>query len=191
MKDVLDGIGPRVRRIRRSRGMTLREVARSTGISVSTLSRLESGARRPTVALLLPLSQTFGVPLDALGGAPPVGDPRVHPRPVQRHGMTGIPLVHVPGPHQAVKMVIPAARNTPTLCRHEGLEWMYVLSGRLRLIVGDHDQILRPGQAADFDTRAAHWFGSTGAGPVELLSLLGLQGQRIHLAGPEVDDVTE
>lgn len=88
-------------------------------------------------------------------------------------------------------MVIPSTRNQRRPCRHEGFEWLYVLSGRLRLIVGPHDQVLEPGQAAEFDTRTPHWFGSTGEAPVELLSLLGVQGQRIHLSGLSVAPAAE
>ncbi|WP_058234834.1 helix-turn-helix domain-containing protein [Devriesea agamarum] len=185
MGDLIGEVGRRLRSVRHARGITLDELARTTGISVSTLSRLESGGRKPTLELLLPLSRVYGVPLDDLVGAPAVGDPRVHPRPVRRNGITVIPLTHVPGPQQAVKMVFPTTRNTPHLCRHEGYEWLYVLSGDLRLIVGDYDQVLSPGQAAEFDTRTPHWFGSTGSAPVEVLSLLGLQGQRMHLIGPD------
>lgn len=182
---MLDGVGARLRATRRARQLTLDDVAAATGISPSTLSRLECGGCRPTLELLLPLSQTYGLPLDELVGAPPAGDPRVHPRPVRRNGVTIVPLTHLPGPQQAVKMVLPASRSRPELCRHAGFEWLYVLSGRLRLVVGEHELILDAGRAAEFDTRVAHWFGSTGDGPVELLSLLGLQGQRVHLTGTD------
>lgn len=191
MEDILEALGPRLRAVRTARRMTLEQVAQATGISVSTLSRLESGQRRPTLELLLPLAQTYGLPLDDLVGTPPMGDPRVHPRPMRRNGITVIPLTHTAGPQQALKMVFPPSRNTPELCRHPGFEWLYVLSGECRLIVGDYDQVLTAGQAAEFDTRIAHWFGSTGAGPVEVLSLLGLDGQRIHLADRDSPDVTE
>ena len=79
---VLDAVGPRLRALRRQRETTLAAVAEATGISVSTLSRLESGQRRPTLELLLPLARAYGVQLDDLVGAPPTGDPRVHMRPV-------------------------------------------------------------------------------------------------------------
>ena len=157
MEDVLGGVGRRLRSVRTARRMTLDDLSRMTGISVSTLSRLESGGRKPPLELLLPLAQTFGLPLDDLVGAPPIGDPRVHPRPVRRNGMTVIPLSHIPGPQQALKMVIPATKDAPRLTRHEGHEWMYILSGELRLIVGDHDSVLLPGQAAEFDTQHRAW----------------------------------
>ena len=71
-------MGPRLRELRRRRGSTLAEESAATGISVSTLSRLEAGRRRPTLELLLPLARAYGVQLDDLVGGPPTGDPRVH-----------------------------------------------------------------------------------------------------------------
>jgi transcriptional regulator with XRE-family HTH domain len=178
---VLDAVGPRLRALRRQRETTLAAVAEATGISVSTLSRLESGQRRPTLELLLPLAQAYGVQLDDLVGAPPTGDPRVHMRPVLRNQMTMIPLTRRPSGAQAYKLIIPARRCEPSLRVHEGYEWIYVLSGNLRLLLGEQDFIVRPGEAAEFDTRTPHWFGSTGDGPVEVLSLFGPQGERAHL----------
>jgi mannose-6-phosphate isomerase-like protein (cupin superfamily) len=58
---------------------------------------------------------------------------------------------------------------------------MYVLSGRLRLRLGEHDFVMKPGEAAEFDTRTPHWFGSAGPEPAELLMLFGPQGERIHV----------
>ena len=178
---VLATVGPRLRALRRQRDTTLAALAEATGISVSTLSRLESGQRRPTLELLLPLARAHGVPIDELVGAPPTGDPRVHMRPVTRHDMTLIPLTRRPGGVQAYKLIIPVRRGSPEPQTHEGYEWLYVLDGQLRLVLGDQDLVLRPGEAAEFDTRVPHWFGSAGGRPVELLSLFGRQGERAHL----------
>ncbi|MFI0422754.1 XRE family transcriptional regulator [Spongiactinospora gelatinilytica] len=174
-------VGTRLRRIRTQRGVTLSALAEATGISKSTLSRLESGQRRPSLELLLPIAQAHQVPLDELVGAPEVGDPRVRARPVVRNGRTVLPLTTQPGPLQAWKSIIPATQNEPRPVTHEGYEWMYVLSGRVRLIVADHDLIMGPGEAAEFDTRLPHWFGPAGDTPVEVLNLFGRQGERMHM----------
>lgn len=186
MDQVLTAVGPRLRALRQRSETTLAELSAATGISVSTLSRLESGQRRPTLELLLPLARTHGVPIDELVGAPPTGDPRVHLRPVTRYGMTMIPLTRRPGGVQAYKMILPGTRESQQGLpheqnSHEGYEWMYVLSGRVRLLLGEQDLELLPGEAAEFDTRVPHWFGSADAQPVELLGLFGRQGERAHL----------
>jgi transcriptional regulator with XRE-family HTH domain len=180
---VLDAVGPRLRDLRQRRGATLTDLSRSTGISVSTLSRLESGQRRPTLELLLPLARAHQVPLDELVGAPETGDPRVHLSPFVRHGVTYVPLSRKPGGLQAYKLVFPAGHHPgpPDPRTHEGYEWMYVLAGRIRLVLGDHDLLLEPGEAVEFDTRVPHWFTNPGPGPSEVISLWGPQGERMHV----------
>jgi transcriptional regulator with XRE-family HTH domain len=177
----LDRVGPRLRRLRIQRGATLTSLAATTGISKSTLSRLETGQRRPSLELLLPLAQAYHVPLDDLVGAPDVGDPRIRLKPRRANGRTVIPLTRQPGGTQAWKIVIPTSKVKPAPKAHDGYEWLYVLSGRMRLVLGDHDLILGPGEVAEFDTRVPHWFGSTGAAAVEVLSLFGPQGERLHV----------
>jgi transcriptional regulator with XRE-family HTH domain len=180
--NVLTAVGPRLRALRQQRGATLAQLSATTGISVSTLSRLESGQRRPTLELLLPLARAHQVPLDELVDAPPTGDPRVHPRPFDRHGVTVIPLTRRPGGVQAYKQMYPPnwPGGEPEQQAHEGYEWLYVLSGRLRLLLGEHDLTLKAGEVAEFDTHVPHWFG-TDAEPAEVLCLFGPQGERLHV----------
>jgi transcriptional regulator with XRE-family HTH domain len=179
--EVLAEVGPRLRRIRKERGATLAALSEATGISVSTLSRLESGLRKPSLELLLPIARAHQVPLDELVGAPRVGDPRVRAEPIARFGRTYWPLTRQPGGLQAFKVLEPQRTSEPHPRTHEGYEWLYVMSGKLRLVLGEHDIVLGPGEAAEFDTRVPHWFGSTGEGPAEFLSLFGPQGERMHV----------
>jgi transcriptional regulator with XRE-family HTH domain len=179
---VLAGVGARLRGLRQAAGLTLATLAETTGISVSTLSRLESGSRRPSLELLLPLATAYDVPLDELVGAPPAGDPRVRARPLVRDGVTFLPLTRRPGGLQAYKQILPEGdRREPRPGTHEGYEWVYVLNGRLRLILGEQDLVLRAGEVAEFDTRVPHWFGSADGRAVEFLSLFGPQGERMHV----------
>lgn len=181
---VLDAVGPRLRALRRERGRTLTELSETTGISVSTLSRLESGKRRPTLELLLPLARAHGVQLDEMVGAPATGDPRIHPRPFTRHGQTFVPLTRHLGGLHAYKQIMPVRGDPevrPEQATHEGYEWLYILSGRLWLALGEHDLVLTAGEAAEFDTRTPHGFGNAGRQPVEFLTLFGTQGERMHV----------
>ncbi len=180
-KDRLAAVGPRLRDLRRRHGLTLAALAEQTGINESTLSRLEGGGRKPTLEMLLPLAEVYAVPLDELVGAPRTGDPRIHLKPVTRDGMTFVPLSR-PGGVQAHKLLIPPRPGTePQLSTHEGFEWVYVLAGRLRLLLGEERVILKPGEAAEFDTHVPHWLGPDDERTVELLVLFGSQGERAHL----------
>ena len=178
--DVLAAVGPRLKRLRVHRGLTLTGVAAATGISKSTLSRLESGQRKPSLELLLPLAETYRVPLDELVGAPDVGDPRIRMKPRVRNGRMVFPLTEQSGGPHVWKVVIPPER-VRELRTHHGYEWLYVLSGELRLILGEHDITMGAGEVAEFDTRMPHWFGPAGDEPVEILSVHGRDAELMHV----------
>lgn len=186
-EEVLRGLGERLRRRRRASAMTLADLAAATGISTSLLSRLESGLRRPTLDVLLSLARTYRLTLDELVGADATGDPRLHPRPTVRYGMTWLPLGNHPGGIQAHKVILPPGPGNPPEQRsHEGYEWLYVLEGRLRLLLGEHDLVLTSGEAAEFDTHTPHSFVNAAPTPTQLLTLMGTSGQRAHVrAGPQ------
>lgn len=180
---VLDAVGPRLRALRAERSTTLAELSAATGISVSTLSRLEAGQRRPTLELLLPIAAAHQVPVDQLLPPAEPADPRVHTHPTTQRGMTFQPLTRRPGGVRAMKVTAPPGTPTgePEQQSHEGYEWMYVLSGELRLLLGEHDFTLAAGEVAEFDTRTPHWFGNAGTVPAEVIILFGPQGERMHV----------
>jgi transcriptional regulator with XRE-family HTH domain len=177
----LDQVGPRLKRLRTRRKLTLVGVAASTGISKSTLSRLETGGRRPTLELLLALSHAYRVPLDDLVAAPEEGDPRLRLKPGRVKGRTVIPLTRQPDGMQAWKIIIPTSKTIPEPRAHDGHEWIYVLSGQMRFVLGDQDSVLGPGDVAAFETTVPHWFGSTGTAPAEILSIFGRPGESATL----------
>jgi len=177
LEQLIDGIGPRLRTLRRDRGLTLEALAATTGLSVSTLSRLESGKRRPTLDLLIPLARAHRIALDQLIAAPATGDPRVHLKPQRKdHGSVLVPLTQYPGRVQVFKQVL--APREPQLTTHDGYEWLYVLAGVLRLVIGEQEFTLHPGEVAEFDTREPHWFGPADTNAVEILHLFGPRGDQ-------------
>jgi transcriptional regulator with XRE-family HTH domain len=181
LSTVLAEVGPRLRRLRTRRGVTLTRLAAETGISKSTLSRLESGQRKPSLELLLPLAQAHQVPLEELVGAPEVGDPRIRLKPRRRNGRLVFPLTQQSSGVQVWKVIIPPEPGEHVLRTHEGYEWLYVLLGHMRLILGEHDITMPPGEVAEFDTRLPHWFGPADDQPVEILSVHGAHGKRMHV----------
>ena len=182
----LSQVGPRLRAVREQRAATLAQVSEASGISVSTLSRLESGGRRPTLELLLRLARAHDIAVDELihgprTADPRIQDPRVHGTAVRHHRRTMLPLTRRPGGVQAFKMIIEPDDAVPEQQSHEGYEWMYVLNGRCRLLLAELDLELGAGEAAEFDTHTPHWFGCASKRPVELLVLFGPQGERVHV----------
>ena len=174
----------RLRELREERGLTLQQVADQASIDISTLSRLESGKRRLALDHLPALAAALGVSADELLGSSPPQDPRVRERPRRHDGLTVWPLTRrgPAGGPRAYKINISPQRRTPpdVLPVHEGLDWLYVLSGSLRLVLGDDDYTIGPGEAVEFSTWTPHWFGAVD-GPVELIMIVGPQGERLHL----------
>ena len=130
---VLAEVAGRLRTLRTERGLTLIELSTTTGISKSTLSRLETGQRKPSLELLLPIAQAYRVALDDLVGAPEVGDPRIRPQPQKRGGRDRRAADPASERNARVEGADPARTERPQLKSHDGYEWLYVLSGELRL----------------------------------------------------------
>jgi transcriptional regulator with XRE-family HTH domain len=181
-------VGERVRRrlreLRVERGLTLEAVASRASIDVSTLSRLESGKRRLALDHLPALAAALGVSADELLSRPQPPDPRVHHPPQHFDGLTMGPLTRegAVGGLRAVRLRVERSVPPDALPVHEGHDWMYVLSGRMRLLLGDDDLAIEPGEAVEFSTWTPHWFGAVD-GPVEALAIFGPQGERVHLHG--------
>lgn len=174
----------RLRELRVQRGMTLEDVAVRASIDVSTLSRLESGKRRLALDHLPRLAEALSVSTDELLREPEQPDPRVRGASHTHHGITYWPLTrHGPASGlRAFKIRISARRRTPPdeLPVHEGQEWLYLLSGKLRLLLGERDFVIKPGEAVEFSTWTPHWFGAID-GPAEAIVIFGSHGERLHL----------
>jgi transcriptional regulator with XRE-family HTH domain len=174
----------RLRELRAERGLTLQQVATRASLDVSTLSRLETGKRRLALDHVPALAAALGVSSDDLLGSGPPQDPRVRSEPIRRHGLVMWPLTHRDAGSglRAYRVEIGAERDTPPdpLPVHEGHDWIYVLHGRMRLVLGDHEHVIEPGEAAEFSTWTPHWFGALD-GPVDVLLIVGAQGERAHL----------
>ncbi len=179
MNEDLAHIGPRMRAARQAHGWTLDELAGSAGMSASTLSRLESGKRQATLELLLPLTRRLGMRIDDLLPSQRA-DPRVRRAVTRRDGMIIAPLTLEDSPVQTFKIVFPPTAETPEPRIHTGYEWVFVLSGRLRLALEGREHVLEPGESAEFDTRAPHSLSATADGPVEVISIFSPAGERIH-----------
>lgn len=184
-------VGNRLRAARSRRSLTLAEVSEETGVSISTLSRIESGDRKITLELLLPLARLYDTPLDDLVGGPPTDDPRV---PTRKANLPGITLTGVSQPNSGLHVfkhiLRPVSKQPlrPEKHVHSGTEWIYVLGGELRLILGHREHTFATGQAAQFDGRTPHWFGNAlDHDTTEFLGMFSAAGSRIH-ALPLADD---
>lgn len=179
MREELKLVGPRLRAERIKQELTLEELAARSGMSTSTLSRLESGKRQASLELLVPLTRNLGVRIDDLL-VYEVPDPRIS-RPAQDLGdMQITPLAPEGSSVRTYKIKFHPVKEIPDLKVHDGYEWLYVVSGRLRLILGNRDLVLGPGEAAEFDTRVPHALFAEGRRSAETISIFSETGFRTH-----------
>lgn len=169
-------LGERLRSLRAGREWTLDELARRSGLSKSYLSRLEDGDRQPSIAALLSLAQAHGLPLASLFGQAESKSAcsivRAGQSPVQQgNGLHYIPLSQAGSMRsmQPIRVIVPAERAGDELYRHDGEEWLYVLSGTLRLTLAGETLLLSTGDAAHFDARAPHRLAAEGARDAEVI----------------------
>ena len=184
MSEDFSRIGARLRALRQAKGWTLDELSADVAMSPSTLSRLESGKRQASLELLLPLTRRLGVGLDELVDPAPV-DPRVRRSEIRRAGLVIAPLAPEGSPVATYKITYPPVATLPRLRTHAGYEWLYVLSGRLRLRLDDQDLVLTRGEAAEFDTRIPHAMSAAGSRKAEVISIFNAEGVRMHTHTPE------
>lgn len=181
--DELNSLGPRLRAARQERGWTLDTLAEQAGMSPSTLSRLEAGKRQASLELLLPLTRQLGLRIDDLLETPG-RDPRVRRRAVERDGMIIAPLTRDASEVRAFKITYRSGAPERGLQTHVGHEWVYVLSGRLHLALGEQELVLGRGEAAEFDTLTPHRMRAEGPRDAEVISIFNAAGEHIHLHGP-------
>ncbi len=175
----LDQVGPRLRAARLARALTLEDLAEAAGMSTSTLSRLETGKRQASLELLVPLTKQLGIRIDDLI-QPEVRDPRVRRSVIHRDGLIIVPLAPEGAAVHTFKITYPPVDTLPELREHDGYEWLYVLTGRLRLRLGEQDLILTRGEAAEFDTRVPHAMSAAGGKPAQVISIFNGEGVRMH-----------
>ena len=164
----------RLRSAREARGLTLDQLSASTGISKAHLSRLESGARQPSVGILVELAGALGTRVGTLLGEDAGGAPLATFSPeAPRHTANGLEIASSSGfpDSQALDVLrvhVPANRPPSAPVRHRGEEWIYVLRGALDLEFDGMLYALGPDMAAHFDATRPHRL-QAGRGDAELL----------------------
>lgn len=178
-----DRVRRRLRELRLERGLSQEQVAEAAHLATSTLSRLESGKRRLALDHLPVLADALGVSVDELLlGTTTPPNPRVDLPPIELDGQIRWPLSRRGFQGlQVFRIRFDGTETEPPrpLPVHDGRDWLYVLRGRLRLVLDDHEHELGPGEVVEFGTIVPHWFGPVD-GPVEVLAILGPDGEHAH-----------
>lgn len=172
----------RIRGLRQSLGWSLDDLAERTFLSPSTLSRIETGNRTIGLDVLTTLARALQIDLESLLDVRPGDDHDVviRPIPTEEDGITIWPLSRPTGTTRAIKMRVEPTDRPPAQRVHPGHDWMFVVSGRVRLHLGDRQIQMQRGEAAEFSTLTPHSFEAIGR-PAEVIMVFDQDGQRAHM----------
>ena len=182
LADIEDIVRTRLRSLRMTLGLSLDDLAARTNLSPSTISRIETGKRTISLDVLLPLAAGLQVGLDVLLEVSGDDDVVIRPTPSRVEGRTTWALSRPDSSTVAVKMRVEPIATRPSQRVHPGHDWLFVVSGRLLLLLGDREIVVEAGEAAQFATMTPHAFAAIDE-PAELLMIFDRDGQRAHVHG--------
>lgn len=179
--DVEDLARARLRSLRQSLGWSLEQLAERTHLGASTISRIETGKRALTLDVLVTLARALHVDVGSLLDTRRDDDDVViRPLPTTRHGTTTWPLSRPTSTTTAIKLRLEPTGRPPDPQVHPGRDWLFVVSGRIRLTLGDRRMVVETGEAAEFSTMTPHAVDAVDV-PAEVLMVFDRDGQRAHL----------
>ena len=171
----------RLRAIRTSAGWSLDEVARRSHLSASTVSRIETGRRTISLDVLVPLARALAVDLDDLLDTSTTDDVVIRPEPATTNGATMWALSRPTSAIAAIKLRLEPRTREPEQRVHPGHDWLFVLDGRVLLLLGDRRIVVEAGEAAEFTTMTPHAVAALDS-PAEVLMVFDRDGRGVHLA---------
>jgi len=169
-------IGSKLRRLRLRKSMGLVELGKHTGLSPALLSKLERDLMHPTLPTLLRIAMVFSVGLEYFFNP----EPRPVLEIVRRKDRLRFPdspdarkvgyyfeSLDFPVPDRALNSYFaefePIDEEKGRLHEHPGIEFLYVLSGRLELCVGADQHELSEGDSIYFDSTVSHGYRRRGS----------------------------
>ena len=165
-----------MRRLRKERGWNLEDLAERTNLSRAYLSRLENGERQPSLTALFHVAQAYGVAFSSLFEPEPDLESGVIVRAAETPMRRGNALSYASLSRGSwafnlhpIRIVLPAEREEGEVYQHEGEQWLYVVSGRLGLEIGDEHSVLEPGDAAHFSAENPHRLTALGGQDAEII----------------------
>jgi transcriptional regulator with XRE-family HTH domain len=169
-------IGNKLRRLRLRKSMGLLELSRHTGLSPALLSKLERDVMHPTLPTLLRISMVFSVGLEYFFNPEPrpvfeivrkKDRLRFPESPESAHVSYYFESLDFPVPDRALNSYLaefePVESEDTRLHEHPGIEFLYVLSGRLALRTGEDEHELGEGDAVYFDSSVPHGYRRIGS----------------------------
>jgi transcriptional regulator with XRE-family HTH domain len=180
LNEIEQVVRTRLRSLRNTLGLSLDQLAARTNLSPSTISRVETGKRTISLDILLPLATALQVNLDALLDVRSDDDVVIRPTPSRSGDRTTWMLSRPTASTLVAKMRIEPTGKTQKQRVHPGHDWFFVITGRVRLSLGEREIIVQAGESAEFSTMTPHAFAAID-GPAEVIAIFDRDGQRAHV----------
>jgi transcriptional regulator with XRE-family HTH domain len=180
LNEIEQVVRTRLRSLRNTLGLSLDELAARTNLSPSTISRVETGKRTISLDILLPLATALQVGLDALLDVRSDDDVVIRPTSNSSGERTTWMLSRPTAGTIAVKVRIEPTRKTEEQRVHPGRDWFFVITGRVRLSLGEREITVQAGESAEFSTMTPHALAAID-GPAEIIMIFDRDGQRAHV----------
>jgi transcriptional regulator with XRE-family HTH domain len=175
-----ESLGNRLRDLRRQQGLSLRALAEKSGLSANTLSLIENGKTSPSVATLQQIALALSIPITSFFEMKVNRDPVIYTSKKQRsssgfaHG-TLEELAIGTGAEGIQPFVVtfnPGSTSGPQAMNHEGIEFIYCLSGKIKYTVMGEEYTLEPGDTIMFSSKMAHSWHNPLEEPAQVMIIL-------------------
>lgn len=174
--DALVPVGKRIRKERLKKKMSLDRVANETGFSIDYLKEIEAGRKIPPVGTLLQLAKALEIDSGFFlreQESSLRSRIQAYTKRTENYAYTTL----TPGAEskhlKAFKVTIEAMQDHKGVgYQHEGEEFVYVLAGKIELIVGDHVNRLNVGESLHFNSGIRHKLRNLGEEKAELLVVI-------------------
>jgi transcriptional regulator with XRE-family HTH domain len=174
-------LGAQLRTLRKTRELTLEQLAARSGVSAGLLSQMERGQGNPSFNTLVQVAHALSVPVASLFRAESTGSPvvrRADRRRIDIHAGDGADTAGEPtitelltpslaGALEVLMIEVPPGYSTQaTPFTHEGEEFGLILQGRHEIHLGDAVYTLDAGDSITYSSRIPHWYRNPGDEPV-------------------------
>jgi quercetin dioxygenase-like cupin family protein len=174
--DALVPVGKKIRKERLKKKISLDRVANETGFSIDHLKEIEAGKKIPPVGTLLQLAKALEIDSGFFlreQESSLRSRIRAYAKRTENYAYTTL----TPGAEskhlKAFKVTIDAMKDHKGVgYQHEGEEFIYVLSGKIELTVGDHVNVLDVGESIHFNSGIRHQLRNVGEEKAELLVVI-------------------
>ena len=180
-------VGAHIHALRTSLGITLQELAEKTGFSAALLSQVENRMTSPPLGMLVKIANACDTSVSALIG----GREEAAFSIVRKEDRSTVSRVELKGGEKAeysyealgtgkaenrmepflIKLPLISDPNVPRSV-HEGEEFLFVLSGRVEIFLGDYTDVLEEGDSIYYNSTTPHHVHSAGPGEASLLAVI-------------------